>query len=246
MSRGVGRDAIDEGRRLALVVELPTPQRHLVAPVAALLDRPRGLVAGALAVLGEGCDEGGRPATRQADPLFGPAPPEGDVAGRGVAAHQVGVPADRHRLGDDGLDPLVVRSHRQDVAARIAGAPDADPLGVDLVTCREEGDGILVGPLLGDVVELLAGKPVALARVGVVEEHDHDARPRPPPGGRGCRGSPPSPRRSRCSSTTPAKGPSPSGTVSHPRRVRPSEEKAMSSWCTARPQRSGGAVDQPR
>lgn len=62
------------------------------------------------------------------------------------------------------------------MAAGIAGAPQADPIGVDLGPALQVGDGAAPVRDLPPGVDVLPGKAVAGAEVAVVVQQDGEAR----------------------------------------------------------------------
>jgi hypothetical protein len=90
----------------------------------------------------------------------------------GDRAMGVAVPADDRDLGHDALDALVDRANDQDVSAGVAGAPDPDPAAVDLGQAAGVGDRVAVVADLPPGVDLLAGRPIAVAEVAVVIDND--------------------------------------------------------------------------
>ena len=91
------------------------------------------------------------------------------------AAQEVEVSAHGHRLRHDAAHPPIGRGHSEHVTARVARAPDADPIGSDVVAGRQVGDRIAVSALLQERVELLAGEAVAGTAVRVVVEEDRES-----------------------------------------------------------------------
>lgn len=92
------------------------------------------------------------------------------AARRATGAHVV-VPADQRHLRHDAPHPPVDRADHENMSAGVARPPDADTVGVDLVTRLGPRDRMAVVADLRPRVDLLAGFAIAGTEVAVVE-HD--------------------------------------------------------------------------
>src|SRR5262249_19456634 len=87
------------------------------------------------------------------------------------------IAANRWHLRDDGPDPAVGRGEDEHVAAGIAGAPDADPVRIDLGQGFEKRDGSPPVSDLAPRVDIVTDGAVASSEVPVIMHEHHEPGP---------------------------------------------------------------------
>jgi hypothetical protein len=140
------------------------------------LDRVLGPVGGRRGrVVTDDCLHTGRLAAKLGALVLGECLLQAGDSVRRDAAQALLVPVDRGDLRDDATQAAVGGGKNDGVAAGVAGAPQADPSGVDLRPALQEGDrSAPVGDLLPRV-DVLARRAAAGAERPVVVHQHHEA-----------------------------------------------------------------------